>query len=563
MTDVGKSEYALLRVIDAQEIWLEDQHPLRGRSFGESRICCVLQQSVSLTLCLDGKQWTAPLQAGQLIYIPIHAEIELENQGERPSRVILIRFDGASQELWDSALGQPLTSYMPEAIDWAEQFLLAGRHNLTLLIHLQLQSYLYAMCASLLHNGLADEVALPTVWQAPLNQRAHVSEPTVPSVDGRWRGPLTSTQQAVPDMRDPDHAQALEDYVEQTLAYMQRNYKEQIDIEQLARHSGYGANRFYQCFKARTGLSPLKHMTQIRLDAALELLGPDQATVLEAAHAVGYSDEFYFSRLFKKQMGLSPTDYAQRARLRVASLSPIFEGDLQVLGIRPVVSLGRGWSRQPEQALAEIRDSRPQLILTTPVAPDIADALYRQLNAIAPTIVMHWKQCTWRERFMQTAEYLQMQTVGRRWLTNYDSRVASARAHIRDKLGDTPYLVVRAAESQFRVFDIQPNLNQLFYEELQLCPPLSVREGLNGLTVSSLEELAELGCDSVVILVDENSSDSWCRTLPQVWRKLSAKHHVGHCLVIRMARPQAFHARGRDQLIEHTVQQLLQERRYA
>lgn len=79
-------------------------------------------------------------------------------------------------------------------------------------------------------------------------------------------------------------------------------------------------------------------------------------------------------------MGLSPTEYAARAQKRIANLSPVFHDDLTVLGINPLISLQRGWSKQPDRYLEQIRNARPDLIFTSPVLEDI----YQHLTEIAP-----------------------------------------------------------------------------------------------------------------------------------------------------------------------------------
>ena len=69
---------------------------------------------------------------------------------------------------------------------------------------------------------------------------------------------------------------------------------------------------FFRIFKAKTGVSPEQYITKYRVEKALDLLKEDRHTVTEIASLVGVSDVYYFSKLFKKNMGKSPTEYKKQ-----------------------------------------------------------------------------------------------------------------------------------------------------------------------------------------------------------------------------------------------------------
>ncbi len=74
--------------------------------------------------------------------------------------------------------------------------------------------------------------------------------------------------------------------------------------------SGYTADHFRRCFKEELGQTPLEYLTTLRINQAKKLLRamPPQSVESIAADC-GFKDEFYFSRVFKKQTGLSPLAY--------------------------------------------------------------------------------------------------------------------------------------------------------------------------------------------------------------------------------------------------------------
>lgn len=70
---------------------------------------------------------------------------------------------------------------------------------------------------------------------------------------------------------------------------------------------------FINCFKAYTGLTPQQYITGIRIIKARELLSFSSLNVNEIATIVGYDNPFYFSRIFKKNTGVSPQGYKNAA----------------------------------------------------------------------------------------------------------------------------------------------------------------------------------------------------------------------------------------------------------
>ncbi len=66
---------------------------------------------------------------------------------------------------------------------------------------------------------------------------------------------------------------------------------------------------FIRNFKHYTGMTPMQYIISVRMTHAQQLLSTTDYTITEISAVVGYDNPLYFSRLFKKQIGLSPTDY--------------------------------------------------------------------------------------------------------------------------------------------------------------------------------------------------------------------------------------------------------------
>jgi len=85
-----------------------------------------------------------------------------------------------------------------------------------------------------------------------------------------------------------------------------------LSLDRLARHAGVSVPHFERLFRAQTGYSPMAFVLRRRIATACELLlaRPD-LTVKEVSVHVGYEDQHYFSRVFKKITGFPPVQYRQ------------------------------------------------------------------------------------------------------------------------------------------------------------------------------------------------------------------------------------------------------------
>ena len=85
----------------------------------------------------------------------------------------------------------------------------------------------------------------------------------------------------------------------------------EVCIEEYARRCYLSSGYFIHRFREYTGLSPLAYRTRIRMEKAAELLVLTHWSIAEVAETVGYTNPMYFSRLFRKYMGCTPSTYKQ------------------------------------------------------------------------------------------------------------------------------------------------------------------------------------------------------------------------------------------------------------
>jgi len=98
-------------------------------------------------------------------------------------------------------------------------------------------------------------------------------------------------------------------YILQMKEYIHKNYQQKITVQMIADHLKLNPVYCGALFSKETGNTILSYTNNLRITKAKELLNYSNDSVLEIAASVGIDDIYYFSRTFKKAVGLSPTQY--------------------------------------------------------------------------------------------------------------------------------------------------------------------------------------------------------------------------------------------------------------
>lgn len=91
--------------------------------------------------------------------------------------------------------------------------------------------------------------------------------------------------------------------------YFKENYSKNIVIDDYAKSIHMSSCWFIKNFRIIMGLTPMQYIVSARIDASKNLLTGSDITVSEIASMIGYDNSLYFSRLFSKHVGMSPTHY--------------------------------------------------------------------------------------------------------------------------------------------------------------------------------------------------------------------------------------------------------------
>ncbi len=100
-----------------------------------------------------------------------------------------------------------------------------------------------------------------------------------------------------------------EDVISQSVLYMKKNIGMCLSISTLAGEHRLSVSHYTRLFRAKTGVSPIQYFNQLKVQKCCQYLYFTDRNIKEICSELGFSDPYYFSRLFKKLMGLSPSNY--------------------------------------------------------------------------------------------------------------------------------------------------------------------------------------------------------------------------------------------------------------
>ena len=91
--------------------------------------------------------------------------------------------------------------------------------------------------------------------------------------------------------------------------FMRANINKHLSLEELALLSHCSKYHFARQYQLLVGTSPLKHFIEFKMEHACFLLEQTSLSMAEIAYQLGYDDALYFSRVFRKVLGLAPSTY--------------------------------------------------------------------------------------------------------------------------------------------------------------------------------------------------------------------------------------------------------------
>lgn len=100
------------------------------------------------------------------------------------------------------------------------------------------------------------------------------------------------------------------DYIALSIRYIEHNYSRPISISDIAASAGISRSHLYRLFMQELEITPNEYLVQYRISNACKLLHDSNINISETAYSSGFSDPLYFSRVFKRIKGVTPSMYS-------------------------------------------------------------------------------------------------------------------------------------------------------------------------------------------------------------------------------------------------------------
>ena len=106
-----------------------------------------------------------------------------------------------------------------------------------------------------------------------------------------------------------NHGRRTSSTVKLAIDYIEQHYTSEISLDDVAKFVGISPQHFSKIFKMETGTNYVDWLSDLRIEQAKKYLSSGERTIKEICYLVGYKDPNYFSRIFKKIVGMSPSEY--------------------------------------------------------------------------------------------------------------------------------------------------------------------------------------------------------------------------------------------------------------
>ncbi|OME99661.1 hypothetical protein BK124_08750 [Paenibacillus amylolyticus] len=326
------------------------------------------------------------------------------------------------------------------------------------------------------------------------------------------------------------------------LDYMTHQYMEDIRIDQMARVAGLSVNHFIRTFKRQLNMTPIEYILKLRMAKAKQLLFSSDK-IKDIAEQVGYKDEHYFSRVFKKNEGIAPTLYMKNKVNRIATLYYGLDDYVITLGLRPVSALSYGHRVARHVAIPalqahshqglildsfnqnydDLRRVQPDLIITSDrLEPN--DSLHR----IAPTTMLEHTN-HFGERLLYMADIMGRTEQAVQWIEQHAELSRVLRGRIQSRWGKQSVMFIRVTSHFYRMYGLNNQTGALLYDDLGFYLPRDFPEQ-QWAVESKVCDLQLYDADHVFVMVDPTEeARAQLRQLQQssAWLALKAVQ-VGH-----------------------------------
>ncbi|TMV09423.1 AraC family transcriptional regulator [Paenibacillus thermoaerophilus] len=306
--------------------------------------------------------------------------------------------------------------------------------------------------------------------------------------------------------------------------YMDRFYNSKVTIHQLAQIAKISPKYFVDLFKKTYGVSAMDYLTSLRINQAKRLMarsGVHPLKMKDIAQEVGYHDEFYFSRRFKKEVGMTPTVYIKSRRRKIAAYTAPVAGQLLALHIIPYAApMHPKWTayyyktyrediavhlsayrknQHWEANVAKLAEARPDIVICT---DRVDQAEKEKLDRVAPVVYVPW-ELNWRDQLRFIAEALGETREAELWLESYDRKITMARDRLRREATEDTVLILRISNQTLSAY-CNRSMAEVFYGDLRM-PASCLGGGAEYDQRITPEQLADVQADRLLLLIRQET----------------------------------------------------------
>ena len=109
-------------------------------------------------------------------------------------------------------------------------------------------------------------------------------------------------------------------YLNRVITYMREHLQENLTLTQIAREAGLSESYLNAVFKECVKCAPMDYYINMKMDKACYLLCNTDMHIYQVAQYLGYDNQYYFSRAFKKVLGVPPKKYKEMPRIPSAPM---------------------------------------------------------------------------------------------------------------------------------------------------------------------------------------------------------------------------------------------------
>jgi AraC-like DNA-binding protein len=103
-------------------------------------------------------------------------------------------------------------------------------------------------------------------------------------------------------------------FIDEVILLMKQHINGKIKLRTIAERTGYSVQHFSSLFRKKTGYTPIEYFIHLKMQRACQFLASTDKSIKEISGDLGYLDPYYFSRLFKNIIGISPCFYRQKIK---------------------------------------------------------------------------------------------------------------------------------------------------------------------------------------------------------------------------------------------------------